>query len=191
LIIPDRLLYYGPIQASHSELSMTKSRIRGMLQIAAMLTAVTLVAGCGQAAMGWSDADTPPSGYTFSNGMAPSSEGPPPSWYAQRFNRPRGLGEAIRQSSRARWERDPGTFSYYVGGRFLAQYEPWEHYLEIRTDNNGVGNVSCHWDANGALTIKEADGGAAPAGAPAICKQLLDELEKHVAPAGIMAHNQP
>jgi hypothetical protein len=172
---------------------MTMRRIRDTLHLAAMLAATTMVAGCSHttAAMRWSDANTPPAGFKFSNGMPPSSDGPPPSWYAQRFNRPRGLGEAIRQNRRALWERGPGTFAYYVGGRFFAQYQPWEHYLQIRSDDKGAGNVSCHWDANGALSVGEEGGGAAPAGAQARCKQLLDELEKYVAPAGIVAHNGP
>jgi len=138
--------------------------------------------------MGWSDAKTPPSGEVFGNGMPPSSEGPPPSWYAQRFNRPRGLGEAIRQYREAVWERGPGTFAYYVGGRFFAQYQPWQHYLQIRTDNKDAVNVSCHWDAAGALTITEVGGGTAPAGSDATCNKLLDELQQRVAP-GLVAHN--
>lgn len=172
---------------------MTMRRTCCGLQLAALITAVTAVAGCSHTdtAMRWSDADTPPAGFVFSNGMPPSSDGPPPSWYAQRFNRPRGLGEAIRQNRRALWERDPGTFAYFVGGRFFAQYQPWEHYLQIRTDRKGEANVSCHWDAGGALTISQVGGGAAPGGSETTCNELLDELEKRVAPAGILAHNSP
>jgi len=125
----------------------------------------------------------------FSNGMAPSSEGPPPSWYAQRFNRPRGLGEAIKQERRALWDSDPSTFALNVGGLFFAQYQPWEHYLEIRSDKKDAVNVSCHWDPNGSLTILTADGNPAPAAdTTETCNQLLDELEQYVAPGGILAH---
>ncbi|MEJ2552603.1 MAG: hypothetical protein P8079_00975 [Gammaproteobacteria bacterium] len=169
---------------------MTMRRIRGTLQLAAMMAAMGIIAGCSHTltGMSWSPGATPPPGYQFSNGMPPSSEGPPPSWYAQRFNRARGLGEAIKRNHRALWERDPGTFAYYVGGRFFAQYQPWEHYLQIRTDHKGVPNVSCHWDANGALSMSEVGGGAAPAGSKATCDQLLDELQKRVAPR-ILAHS--
>jgi hypothetical protein len=137
----------------------------------------------------WSTAATPPSGYVFLNGMPPSSEGPPPAWYAQRFNRPRGLGEAIKRNRRALWERGPGTFAYYVGGRFFAQYQPWKHYLQIRTDAKGQGNLSCHWDVKGTLTVTEVAGGAAPADSEATCNQLLDDLQSRVAPGGLLAHN--
>jgi len=169
---------------------MTIRRIRGAVRLAAMMAAVSMAAACSHTdtAMGWSDAKTPPSGDVFSNGMPPSSNGPPPSWYAQRFNLPRGLGEAIRQYREAVWERGSGTFAYYVGGKFFAQYQPWEHYLQIRTDNEGAVNVSCHWDANGALTMTAVGGGAAPAGSDATCKHLLDELQKYVAPGGLLAH---
>ena len=64
---------------------------------------------------------------------------------------------------------------------------PWEHYLQIRTDRKGEVNLVCHWDANGVLTMKNEGGGAAPDDAAATCKQLLDDLEKYVAPAGILA----
>lgn len=169
---------------------MTKTGIRGSLHLAVIIGAMTMVTGCSHTdtAMGWSDAKTPPSGDVFSNGMPPSSDGPPPSWYAQRFNLPRGLGEAIRQYREAVWERGSGTFAYYVGGKFFAQYQPWEHYLQIRTDNKGAVNVSCRWDANGALTMTAVGGGAAPAGSDATCKHLLDEVQKYVAPEGLLAH---
>ena len=170
---------------------MKNGCLHGALRLAALITTAAIVAGCSNtnAAMGWSDAATPPSGMVFSNGMAPSSDGPPPSWYAQRFNLPRGLGEAIKQDRRALWERDASTFALDVGGMFFAQYQPWEHYLEIRTDNKGEVNVSCHWDAKGTLTLLSADGDPAPAAdSTATCKHLLDELEKFVAPGGLVAH---
>jgi hypothetical protein len=169
---------------------MTNTGIRGTLHLAVMIGAMAMVTGCSSTATHWSDAKRPPSGYMFSNGMAPSSEGPPPIWYVRRFNLPRGLGEAIKQYRESVWERGPGTFAYFVGGKFYAQYQPWQHYLQIRTDNEGQVNVSCHWDANGVLTISEVGGGKAPAGAEATCKQLLSELESYVAPEWMVAHNK-
>ncbi len=165
--------------------------IRGAVFFAAITTITGFIAGCSHTdgALRWSDADTPPSGYRFLNGFPPSSEGPPPAWYAKRFNLPRGLGEAIKRNHRALWERGPGTFAYYVGGRFFAQYQPWEHYLEIRTEHKDATNINCHWDPNGALTIAKVGGGVAPAGSEKTCSQLLDALQNHVAPQGLLAHN--
>ena len=49
--------------------------------------------------------------------------------------------------------------------------------------------MSCHWDAKGTLTLLAADGDPAPAAdSTATCKHLLDELEKFVAPGGLVAH---
>ena len=170
---------------------MMNTGIRGRLHIAVMISAMAMVTGCSSTATHWSDAKQPPSGYVFSNGMAPSSKGPPPIWYARRFNLPRGLGEAIRQYRESVWERGPGTFAYFVGGKFYAQYQPWQHYLQIRSDIEGQVNVSCHWDAKGTLTMLAADGDPAPtADTTAICKHLLDELEKFVAPGGLVAHKE-
>lgn len=168
----------------------TTTQNGGGFYFAVMLSAMTALAGCSNTGMKWSDAHSPPPGYTFSNGMAPSSEGPPPSWYAQRFNRPRGLGEAITQDRHAVWERDKGTFALYVGGMFFAQFQPWEHYLQIRTDGKDSDNIICHWDPKGVLTMSEEAGGTVPAGSETTCKHLLDELENYVAPGGLVAHKK-
>ena len=171
---------------------MTTKRARHTLNAAATISMIILLTACSHpGAEKWTDAKTPPPGYVFSNGMAPSSNGPPPSWYARHFNRERGLGEAIKQNRRALWERKSGTFAYYRGGRFFAQYHPWKHYLQIRTDEKGDHNISCHWDSNAVLTMSEVGGGKPPAGSQATCKKLLDELEKDVAPAGFVAKNSP
>ena len=167
---------------------MKKTRIRDICYLAIMILASLSAAGCSgtDKNLKWSNADTPPSGYVFSNGFPPSSEGPSPAWYAKRFGRVRGLGEAIKQYPRSLWDRDKGTWVYYIGGVLSAQYHPWEHYLQIRTDIKDENNTVCHWAEDGKLTIT-SDKGPAPAGGEETCKHLLDVLENHVAPHGIMA----
>ena len=157
-----------------------------MLSIGALLA----ISGCSHfrsnaapgEVVGWSNSDTPPSGLVFSNGFPPSSEGPSPEWYAKRFSRARGIGEAIKQHRRSLWDRDSGTWVYYMGSVLAAHYHPWDHYLEIVTQKKGENNTVCHWTQNGTLTISTTDKSPPPAGSEDTCKQLLDELARHVAP---------
>lgn len=144
-------------------------------------------AGAYDGVVGWSNKDQPASGLVFSNGMPPSAEGPSPEWYAQRFSRSRGIGEAIKQNPRSLWDRDRGTFVYYMGGTLAAYYHPWDHYLEIRTEKKDGNNTVCHWAQDGTLTVGAADRNPAPAGSEEACRQLLDELAKHVAPRSTLS----
>lgn len=162
---------------------MKKSWTCGMFPLTLLLG---MLAGCsstpvGDNVVGWSNADTPPSGLVFGNGMPPSSQGPRPEWYAQRFNRPRGIGEALKQNRRALWDRDDGSFAYYIGGELFAQFHPWEHYLRIRTDHIEEANLTCLWTEDGSLSLN-LDSGSAPAEASDTCNHLLDTLARHVAP---------
>jgi hypothetical protein len=168
---------------------MKEKRIRDTTRLAVTISAVLTLAACSHAGstMGWSNADTPPAGMSFSNGMPPSSEGPSPAWYAKRFGLARGLGEAVKDNRRSLWDRDSGTFVYYMGGILAAHYHPWEHYLEITTDKKGENNTVCHWAADGILTVTTTDKSPAPVGAEDTCKQLLSTLQKHVAPAGLLS----
>jgi len=175
---------------------MKNRRLRDATRLAIMIGAALAVTGCshdlgGNAkpgeVVGWSDADTPPSGLVFSNGFPPSSEGPSPAWYAKRFSRARGIGEAIKQNRRSLWDRDSGTFVFYMGGVLSAHYHPWEHYLEIQTENKGENNTICHWTQNGTLTTTTTDKSPAPAGADELCQQLLDKVARHVAPSSTLS----
>jgi hypothetical protein len=156
-----------------------------------MLSAVLSLAACSHVgkSVEWSDADTAPSGMRFSNGMPPSSEGPSPAWYAKRFGAVRGVGEAIIQNRYSLWDSDHGTFVYYIGGVLSAQYHPWKHYLQIRTDSNKENHTYCLWSEDGTLTIT-ADNGPASGGAKTTCNQLLDALEKHISPTGVLSSGQ-
>lgn len=176
---------------------MTRQRIL----LASLLAACAAVGGCSHFSstsaragayddvVGWSDRDAPPSGLVFSNGMPPSSQGPSPEWYAKRFSRARGLGEAIKRNHRSLWDRDSGTFVYYMGGILSAHYHPWEHYLEIVTLKKDGNNTVCHWTRDGSLTVGTTDHSPAPAGSEATCRQLLDELAKHVAPDSVLSQS--
>lgn len=169
---------------------MAKSRMHRKNNLTPLLViAFAAISGCAHsgAPMGQSTPAFSSGGYT--HGMPPSSQGPSPTWYAQRINRPRGIGEAVKQSHLSLWDRDTGTFVYYIGGELYAQYHPWEHYLQIRTDNKDETNTVCRWAENGTLTISRDSGDKvpAPAGEEGTCKQLLDQLEKHVAPSGILS----
>lgn len=174
------------------KLRMKKRRMRDTTCLATMIGVVLAAAGCSHTdkTIKWSDDATPPSGFSFSNGMPPSSQGPSPAWYAQRYNRARGIGEAVKQNRRSLWDNSTGTFVYDVGGVLYAQYHPWEHYLRIRTDNKDESNTVCQWSEDGKLTIT-SDNGPVPASAEQTCKQLLDHLAYEVAPSGILSHNAP
>jgi hypothetical protein len=173
---------------------MKQTRIRDTTRLAVTISAVLSLAACSHdlaanakpgEVVGWSNAKNPPSGLAFSNGMPPSSNGPSPAWYAKRFGLARGLGEAVKDNRRSLWDRDDGTFVYYMGGILAAHYHPWEHYLKIITDKKGENNTVCYWAADGILTVTTTDKTPAPAGAEDTCKQLLGTLEKHVAPEGL------
>ena len=167
---------------------MAKSRMRRTYYLSPLLAfTFAAISGCAHtgAPMDQSTQAFSSSGYT--HGMPPSSQGPSPTWYAQRINRPRGIGEAVKQNHLSMWDRDTGTFVYYIGGELYAQYHPWEHYLQIRTDNKDETNTVCRWAENGTLTVSR-DQVPAPAGEEETCKQLLDQLEKHVAPSGILSN---
>ena len=78
---------------------MKKRRMRDTTRLAIMIGAALAVAGCshdlgGNAkpgeVVGWSNADTPPSGLVFSNGFPPSSNGPSPAWDATSLTRSTG-----------------------------------------------------------------------------------------------------
>jgi hypothetical protein len=160
-----------------------------MARLVVIVSAVLTLTGCSHVGntVRWSDANTAPSGMRFSNGMPPSSNGPSPAWYAKRFGAVRGVGEAIVQNRDSLWDRDHGTFAYYIGGVLSAQYHPWEHYLQIRTDTNEENHISCRWTGDGALTVT-ADNKSTAGNAEATCKQLLNTLEKHIDPAGLLSN---
>lgn len=120
-------------------------------------------------------AESMPPGRT--HGMPYTSAVPDPAWYAQRFNRARGVGEAMRRDHVTQWDKDAMAYTYYVGGVLYAHYQPYQHNLSIRTDNGGEAETTCEWDANGTLTMT-------PAGNQDICKQLLGELDQHIARTG-------
>lgn len=147
-------------------------------------------AGAYHDVVGWSNGEEPPPGLVFSNGMPPSAEGPSPEWYAQRFSRARGIGEAIKQNRRSLWDRDTGTFVYYMGGILAAHYQPWAHTLQIVTQHKDENNTVCGWTQDGTLTVGMADDSAAPVGSEDTCRQLLDELAKHVAPNSTLAKGE-
>jgi hypothetical protein len=147
-------------------------------------------AGAYDDVVGWSNGDEPPSGLVFSNGMPPSADGPSPEWYAQRFSRARGIGEAVKQNHRSQWDRDTGTFVYYMGGVLAAHYLPWAHTLRIVTQKKDENNTICEWTQRGTLTVGTADNSPAPADGEETCRRLLDELAKHVAPNSVLSKSE-
>ena len=147
-------------------------------------------AGAYDHVVGWSAADQPPAGLVFSNGMPPSSPGPSPEWYAQRFSRARGIGEAIKWNPRSLWDRDTGTFVYYMGGVLAAYYHPWAHTLRIVTQNKDADNTICEWTQHGTLTVRLANNSPAPVGSEDTCRRLLDEVAMHVAPNSVLSRNE-
>lgn len=175
---------------------MEETRMRAARQAIAICAAMT-VAGCSHNfsatgsydhVVGWSSADKPPPDLAFSNGMPPSSNGPPPEWYAKRFSRARGIGEAIKQNRRSLWDRDSGTFVFYMGSVLSAHYHPWEHYLEIRTEKKDETNTICHWTQNGGLSVSTTDNTPPPADTAATCQQLLDTVANRIAPSGLLSN---
>ena len=158
--------------------------------LALITAAFAVISGCAHTDKPAEQSEPASASNGFTHGMPPSSEGPSATWYERRYNRPRGIGEAIKEDRRSLWDRDSGTFVYYVGGELYAQYHPWEHYLQIRADNKGASNLSCHWAADAALTMN-ADGMPIPADAEETCKQLLDKLEKFVTPSSVLSHKGP
>lgn len=120
-------------------------------------------------------AEAMPPGRT--HGMPYTSAVPDPAWYAERFNRARGVGEAMSRDHVTQWDKESMAYTYYVGGVLYAHYQPYEHRLSIRTDGLGDPETTCEWDAEGALATT-------PAGGEETCRQLLDELDRHVAVTG-------
>jgi len=180
---------------------MRRQRIRALGFPLLVLIAVAALGGCSAFStasragaydhvVGWSSADEPPAGLVFSNGMPPSSEGPSPEWYAQRFSRARGIGEAIKWNPRSLWDRDTGTFVYYMGGVLAAYYHPWAHTLRIVTQHKGENNTVCEWTQQGTLTVQRANNGPALAASEDTCRQLLDEVAIHVAPTSVLSKNE-
>ncbi len=115
------------------------------------------------------------------HGMAPSSTGPTPEWYAQKFGLARGVGEALRRDKLALWNQEQGTYTYTIRGQLYAQFHPWEHYLKIRPDNdNSQNNVvkECQWSAKGLLnnTLPEEINPEVAAFCNALIEQLALEL---------------
>src|SRR3569833_314669 len=120
-------------------------------------------------------ADPMPPGRT--HGMPSISAVPAPAWYAERFTRARGVGEAMSRDHVTQWDKESMAYSYYVGGVLYAHYQPYEHRLSIRTDNLGAPASVCEWDAAGALATPPARG-------EETCRQLLGALDRHVAVTG-------
>ncbi len=114
----------------------------------------------------------------FTHGMPASNQGPAPAWFAQRYNRARGVGEAMRRGHVTQWNKESGSYMYYVGGVLYAEYQSLQHALLIRSDLGGeTAETVCRWTADGKLTIE-------PAGAEETCQQMLDELDRRVARTG-------
>src|SRR3569623_2052847 len=111
------------------------------------------------------------------HGMPSISAVPDPAWYAERFNRARGVGEAMSRDHVTQWDKESMAYSYYVGGVLYAHYQPYEHRLSIRTDNLGDPEPVSEWDADGALATPTA-------GREEPCRQLLGALDRHVAVTG-------
>ncbi|MEK7322691.1 MAG: hypothetical protein AABZ84_06395 [Pseudomonadota bacterium] len=151
------------------------------LIFATRLLAVTLLAGMAACSRFTPQSDRPmaeatPSGFT--HGMPPSNQGPAPAWFAQRYNRARGVGEAMRRDHVTQWNKETGSYVYYVGGVLYAEYQPLRHALQIRSDLRGdTADTLCRWTEDGKLAIE-------PAGGEEICGQLLDELDKRIARTG-------
>ncbi len=145
------------------------------------LLAVMLANGIGGCARVSKPSDRPmaeatPSGFT--HGMPPSNQGPAPAWFAQRYNRARGVGEAMRRGHVTQWNKETGSYVYYVGGVLYAEYQPLQHALQIRSDLRGdTADTLCRWTEDGKLVIEAA-------GNEETCQQLLDELDKRVARTG-------
>lgn len=119
-------------------------------------------------------AESIPPGRT--HGMPSVSASPSPQWYAERFGRARGIGEAIRRNHVTVWDKDTNGYGYYVGGTLYARYVPFEHRLQIHSVGQDP-EIHCLWNAASQLAATPADGEAA-------CNQLLDELDAHVARTG-------
>ncbi len=115
---------------------------------------------------------------TVAHGMAPSSTGPSPEWYATYYNPARGAGEALRQNHQAMWDNKARGYTYYVGGEIFASYHPWQHRLTIRTDNDNGRNLRCHWSKQGQLKAN----GPRPKGLSSqeACIQLLNTLQGYL-----------
>lgn len=120
-------------------------------------------------------AEPMPAGRT--HGLPSVSATPAPAWYAERYSRARGVGEALRRNHVSIWDHAHNAYGYYVGGEFYARYQPWEHSLEIRSDAADAAEPHCRWDAAGTLS-------ASPAGAEDTCLTLLDELDRRLANTG-------
>ncbi|TPW09633.1 MAG: hypothetical protein FD130_2456 [Halothiobacillaceae bacterium] len=106
------------------------------------------------------------------HGMAPSSRGPTPEWYAKHYNRPRGIGEAIRMDRLALWDNPTGSYVYTIRGLITARYHPWQHTLKIKDETQvKEGTADCHWSADGALNANNT---------PASCSHLLNELAQEL-----------
>lgn len=86
------------------------------------------------------------------HGMAPSSTGPTPEWYAQEYGLPRGVGEALRRDNLALWDNETGTYTYTIRGEIYAQFHPWEHFLKVKPDNlDKRFSQECQWSRGGLL----------------------------------------
>ncbi len=113
----------------------------------------------------------------FTHGMPASNPGPAPAWFAQRFNRARGIGEAMRRNQFSLWDKETSSYTYYVGGVLYAEYQPLQHLLQIRVDPRDGTSADCRWNEAGNLSVT-------PAGAEDTCQQLLNELDQHIARTG-------
>lgn len=113
-----------------------------------------------------------------SHGMAPSSTGPSPEWYAEYYYPARGVGEALTKNHQAMWDNNARGYTYYIGGELFARYHPWQHGLTIRTDNENGRNLRCHWSGKGKLKTN----GPRPEGlnSTEACTQLLNTLQSHL-----------
>ncbi len=141
-----------------------------------VITTLLLLTGCS--ALQQSLFSSPEKDGKVSHGMAPSSTGPSPEWYAEYYNPARGVGEALSKSHQAMWDNNARGYTYYIGGEIFARYHPWQHGLTIRTDNENGRNLRCHWSGEGKLKAN----GPRPKGlnSKEACTQLLNTLQTHL-----------
>lgn len=87
-----------------------------------------------------------------------------------------GLTHELVRHPRAVYSSNSGKYSYFVGGRLIANYDPESHVLVVTGQDPAEGLV-CKYAPDGALFVEAEDREAAAAA----CRALIAELHQHMA----------
>lgn len=87
-----------------------------------------------------------------------------------------GLAHELVRHPRAVYSSNSGKYSYFVGGRLIANYDPESHVLVVTGQGQAEGLV-CKYAPDGALFVEAEDREAAAAA----CRALIAELHHHMA----------